>query len=131
MKAVIIAGGLGTSDRLHYTIIGDTVNTTQRLEGLSRDLFDGSAILVSHATFSALSEHQSMFDFQPLGYHQVKGKQEKTENELKAVENKVSSTDHVALDPKTLDNLIASFVAKSSMTAALKQGFEGPPDPSQ
>ena len=25
---VITAGGLGTSDRLHYTIIGDTVNTT-------------------------------------------------------------------------------------------------------
>jgi class 3 adenylate cyclase/CheY-like chemotaxis protein len=74
---VVIAGGLGTSDRLHYTIIGDTVNTTQRLESLTRDLFDTSGILVSHATYSALSEHQSMFSFEPLGYHQVKGKQEK------------------------------------------------------
>lgn len=31
-----------TSDRLHYTIIGDTVNTTQRIESVTRDVMDCS-----------------------------------------------------------------------------------------
>ncbi len=46
---VVTAGGLGTSDRMHYTIIGDTVNTTQRLEGLTRQLFNVSGIVISHS----------------------------------------------------------------------------------
>jgi adenylate cyclase len=74
---VVIAGGLGTSDRLHYTVIGDTVNTAQRLESLTRDLFDCSAILVSHSTYTALADQQVRFSFEPLGYHQVRGKLEK------------------------------------------------------
>ena len=74
---VVIAGGLGTSDRLHYTVIGDTVNSAQRLESLTRDLFDNSAILVSHSTYISLAENQVKFSFEPLGYHQVRGKFEK------------------------------------------------------
>jgi len=74
---VVIAGGLGTSDRLHYTVIGDTVNTAQRMESLTRDLFDQSAILVSHSSYNALAEHQVKFSFEPLGFHQVRGKFEK------------------------------------------------------
>ncbi len=74
---VVTAGGLGTSDRLHYTVIGDSVNTAQRLESLTRDLFDCSAILVSHSTYTALADHQVQFSFEPLGYHQVRGKVEK------------------------------------------------------
>jgi class 3 adenylate cyclase/ActR/RegA family two-component response regulator len=73
---VLIAGGLGSSDRIHYTIIGDTVNTTQRIESLTRDVFDGSGILVSQPTFAALAETQEQFIFQPLGFYQVKGKKE-------------------------------------------------------
>ena len=72
----LIAGGLGTSDRIHYTIIGDTVNTTQRIESLTREVFECSGILVSHSTFAALSEEQQKFGFEPLGFYQVKGKRE-------------------------------------------------------
>ena len=73
---VLIAGGLGTSDRLHYTIIGDTVNTTSRLESLTRDLLNESGILISQATYMALGEYQTAFRCTPLGMHRVKGKQE-------------------------------------------------------
>ncbi len=73
---VLIAGGLGTSDRLHYTIIGDTVNTTSRLESLTRDLMDSSGILISQATYEALEEFRSSFRCIPLGMHRVKGKQD-------------------------------------------------------
>ncbi len=73
---VVTAGGLGTSDRLHYTIIGDTVNTTQRLESLTRDLLEGSGVIISQATYEALGEYRQEFNLQPLGSHAVRGKSE-------------------------------------------------------
>jgi adenylate cyclase len=73
---VLIAGGLGTSDRIHYTIIGDTVNTAQRIESLTREVFEGSGILVSQTTFSALDNLQQDFNLESLGFYQVKGKRE-------------------------------------------------------
>jgi adenylate cyclase len=71
----LIAGGLGTADRLNYTIIGDAVNTTQRIEGISRD-FGESGIVISESTLTALKEHRSEFYFDPLGEHALKGKSE-------------------------------------------------------
>lgn len=73
---VIIAGGLGTSDRLHYTIIGDTVNTTQRLESLTRDLLDCTGTLISQSTYSALGGAGAPFALQTMGEHVVKGREE-------------------------------------------------------
>ena len=73
---VVTAGGLGTSDRLHYTIIGDTVNTTQRIEALTRDVMDCSGVLVSQATYAALTGAQARYKLFDLGEHRLKGKQE-------------------------------------------------------
>lgn len=76
----VMAGGLGSSDRIHYTIIGDTVNTTQRLEALTRDLIEGSGILVSNATWEALGENQRLqFSLWSLGQFSVKGKADQLE----------------------------------------------------
>ncbi len=73
----VIAGGIGSRDRLHYTIIGDTVNTTQRLEALTRRLIKGSGVLVGHSTYTALEELQAEYTFEQFGLHSIKGKQEK------------------------------------------------------
>ncbi len=73
---LLIAGGLGSTDRMHYTIIGDTVNTTQRIEGLTRDLCRESGIVISRATLNALGSYREEFAIEPLGFHQVKGKSE-------------------------------------------------------
>ncbi len=73
---VVMAGGLGTSDRMHYTIIGDTVNTTQRIENLTRHIFQESGILVSQAAYSALGEAADTFNMESVGLHTVKGKEE-------------------------------------------------------
>lgn len=74
---VVIAGGLGTSDRLHYTIIGDTVNTSQRLESLTRDLLSETGALISQSTLHALGEQQSQYHLEAMGLHSVKGKSER------------------------------------------------------
>ncbi len=71
---VVIAGGLGSSDRLHYTIIGDTVNTAQRLESLTRQVFPTSGILLGQSTYMALAEHATEFQLQAAGSFAVKGK---------------------------------------------------------
>jgi len=73
---VVIAGGLGSSDRLHYTIIGDTVNTAARLQGLTRELCAESAIIVGQTTLDALGEQRALFLFDDLGEHNVRGKAE-------------------------------------------------------
>jgi adenylate cyclase len=71
----LIAGGLGTSDRLNYTVIGDAVNTTQRIEGVTRS-FGESGIVISETTLTALKDHRAEFRFEPLGEHALKGKSE-------------------------------------------------------
>lgn len=73
---LVTAGGLGTSDRLHYTIIGDTVNTTQRIESVTRDVMDCSGILVSQATVNALGGSAHRMRLLPIGAHPLKGKLE-------------------------------------------------------
>ena len=72
----VTAGGLGTSDRMHYTIIGEPVTTTQRLEALTRRLFIVSGILISESTYQALGDRRGQFQLDPLGLHVVKGRSE-------------------------------------------------------
>jgi adenylate cyclase len=75
----VTAGSLGASDRLHYTIIGDTVNAAQRLEALTRQILDASGVLVGQSTYQALGELSYKFHFQPLGVHPIKGKSDQME----------------------------------------------------
>ena len=71
----LMVGGLGASDRLDYTIIGDTVNTTQRLQELTRQ-FGETGCVVGESTLTCLGERRAEFRLDPLGEHAFKGKSE-------------------------------------------------------
>jgi len=49
---VVIAGVLGSNDRLAYTAFGDVINVASRIEGINKQL--NTQTLVSEATFEAL-----------------------------------------------------------------------------
>lgn len=72
----VMAGALGSSDRLHYTIIGDTVNATARLESLTRQFGEGSVAVISQHTLFALRDKHQDFNLESMGAHNVKGKVE-------------------------------------------------------
>ncbi len=65
----VIAGNLGSSQRLEFTVVGATVNVTSRLEGLTR-LFPQHPILISGDLLALLTGE---LDVVPLGCHALKG----------------------------------------------------------
>jgi adenylate cyclase len=68
----VVVGNIGTPTRMNYTVVGDTVNTAQRLENLAKELLPEAdvAILLSESTASALPGE---IPVHPLGTHQLRG----------------------------------------------------------
>jgi PAS domain S-box-containing protein len=68
----IIAGNLGSDDRLSYSITGDAVNTAKRIESLTQQL--PNAILISQKIYDKTKD---IIETKPLGEVQIKGKNRK------------------------------------------------------
>jgi adenylate cyclase len=73
----VVAGSIGSSDRLKYTLVGDTVNLAARLEGLDDSSHDFSKkpcrILIAERTHTRLG---GRIVTRSLGSVRVKGKQD-------------------------------------------------------
>lgn len=68
----IIAGNLGSEDRLSYGITGDAVNTAKRIESLTRGL--PNAILISQSIYNKTCD---LIRTKPWGEIEIKGKNKK------------------------------------------------------
>jgi len=69
----IVAGNIGSSRRMDYTAIGDTVNLSARLEGVNK--IYKTKIIISDATFNLI---QNEFICRELDFLKVKGKKTPT-----------------------------------------------------
>lgn len=60
----LIAGNIGSSKKMEFTVVGDTVNTCSRIESLNKEL--GSTLTVSEAVYGGLPEElRASFEHKP------------------------------------------------------------------
>jgi class 3 adenylate cyclase len=65
----VILGNIGSRKRLEYTVVGDGVNTSSRLQGLNKEF--GTTILISETTYEAVKDD---FICRPMPDAQLRGK---------------------------------------------------------
>lgn len=101
-SGIVTAGGLGSAERLQYTIVGDTVNVTSRLGEFTKN-FNDNVIVVSQQMVDALGQQHNDFYFEALGNHELRGKS----TPLALYRLSTSRTVHPAPDPSLLWSVVS------------------------
>jgi adenylate cyclase len=70
-SGAVLAGNIGSEERMSYALVGDTVNTASRIEGLTKEY--GCDIIISQTTYNLLTE---AYGTEQLATVKVKGKED-------------------------------------------------------
>jgi adenylate cyclase len=70
-----LVGNIGSRDRLNYTLVGDTVNVTQRLEQLGKEVAPADTIVIIASGETAVHA-DGLCEVVPLGARQLRGRDE-------------------------------------------------------
>jgi adenylate cyclase len=70
-SGAVLAGNIGSEERMSYALVGDTVNTASRIEGLTKQY--ECDLIISQTTYNLLTESYNTEQLEPV---KVKGKKD-------------------------------------------------------